>query len=116
MQIELRSRGKERAEKYTYISGILAIIGILMWLSPVFLPKRKQSSPFCQEEFDRFIRELNDWRPRIRWNAAKCLGEMGTNAIAAIPSLERLLSDPDDWVRGQVEEALRWIRGPSRIG
>jgi hypothetical protein len=52
---------------------------------------------------------------RVRRAAATILGEMGTNAAAAVPALRQALADPDDGVQASASYALRVIQPPPTI-
>jgi hypothetical protein len=66
-------------------------------------------------EFDRMLSALEHESDHLRWRAADALGQLGDPR--AIDPLQKLLSDPCDFVRKAAEEALERIGGSlERIG
>ena len=61
-------------------------------------------------------KRLRDDSPPVRSAAARALGQIGPGAEAAVPDLEKLRQDPQDYVRRAAEEALAAIlrRGTDR--
>jgi len=58
----------------------------------------------------KLIEKLTDADARTRRNAAGALRLHGARAVAAIPALDRLLSDEDSRVRMEAERALDRLR------
>ena len=54
---------------------------------------------------------LGDADAGVRQEAAKALGEIGTEAREAVPSLRKALNDPDEIVRSAASLALKRIGG-----
>ncbi len=55
-------------------------------------------------------KSLDDSEPRVRWHAARAIGLIGHEAAAAIPSLLKLLKDPDPVAVTQAAWAIGHIR------
>ncbi len=62
------------------------------------------------------IRALSDPHGNVRLFAARSLGELGPDATAAIPALERLLEEDDQALRRAATDALAEIRWPASAG
>src|SRR5262245_2842016 len=75
--------------------------------------KRLQSP---SEEMRQLVKQLSADKPKDRMQAAMRLGSIGPRARSAVPSLFRLLSDPNESVRLEVAEALGRIGDRSAIG
>jgi HEAT repeat protein len=58
-----------------------------------------------------YLKDLTDERWRVRRKAARGLGELGKDALIAVPVLEGLLKDGDFRVREAASLALAAIRG-----
>lgn len=62
-------------------------------------------------EVQRLIEQLNSSDELVRLKAAKDLGKLGAAARGAIPTLQRLLQDPDEDVRRVAASAIERIQG-----
>lgn len=58
------------------------------------------------------VAALSDEDASVRWAAAKALGQVGADAAAAIPALERCLSDKGQW-EGFILDAEKYRAGES---
>jgi HEAT repeat protein len=61
--------------------------------------------------FQAYLKDLTDGSWRVRRKAARGLGELGKDAVVAVPLLEGLLKDRDFRVREAASLALIAIRG-----
>jgi HEAT repeat protein len=62
------------------------------------------------------VKQLDHNQEPVRLLATKFLGLAGTNAQAAIPSLEKLRDDPSEEIRKQAQEAISQIKKGSAAG
>jgi HEAT repeat protein len=65
--------------------------------------------PSAPEIIPSLTAALSDDHGSVRIQAARLLGEFGSNARSAVPALTRLLTDPNHFVRGEVSNALEAI-------
>jgi HEAT repeat protein len=59
---------------------------------------------------DALTKSLEDAEPRVRWHAARAIGLIGYEAASAIPTLLKLLKDPDPVATTQAAWAIGHIR------
>ncbi|HLY73080.1 MAG TPA: HEAT repeat domain-containing protein [Planctomycetota bacterium] len=64
-----------------------------------------------QSAIEVMIAALKDKEPRARLDAARLLGEVGTDARSAIPALTTALEDENDDVRKTAQESLGKVQG-----
>ncbi len=79
---------------------------------------RAQTKNYRKENFriTKLIRLLHATSDATRTNASTDLGNMGLNAIGAVPSLENLARrDPSKWVRRSAVKSLEKIGATSSI-
>ncbi|NCA11311.1 HEAT repeat domain-containing protein, partial [bacterium] len=60
--------------------------------------------------YDVLVKATSDASPRVRWHAARGLGLIGEDAVAAVPLLATLLDDADPIVATQAAAAIGLIR------
>ena len=60
--------------------------------------------------FDDLLKYTFDDNIRVRWHAARALGRIGEDALAALPRLVDMLSDADPIVATQAAAAIRSVR------
>ena len=60
------------------------------------------------------IQALESEDENLRFRAAFALGKLGADAQNALTALQELVSDPDDYVRHAVDEAIRQIQSASK--
>jgi HEAT repeat protein len=58
------------------------------------------------------IEALGNKDPEVRARIAEALGQLGRDAVGAVPALTRALQDPDDGVRAAAQKAIRQISDP----
>ena len=59
---------------------------------------------------DEWVKDLKNGSPQKQANAAKELGNMGSNASSALPALESLTSHADETVKTAVNQAIVAIK------
>ncbi|HEV3028500.1 MAG TPA: HEAT repeat domain-containing protein, partial [Planctomycetota bacterium] len=64
-----------------------------------------------QTAIEVMIAALKDKEPRARQDAARLLGEVGTDARSAAPALQAALDDENEDVRKAAQEALGKVQG-----
>lgn len=79
----------------------LGIVALLVWMNKT-APEGERSKP----EWAEMIQQLSDAHPESRRNAARELGDLGLEAMDAVPNLLESLKDSDSGVRFEAALAL----------
>lgn len=66
--------------------------------------------PSARGAFDDLVKAASDGSGRVRWHAARGLGLIGEDAVAAVPLLVKLLDDDDPIVATQAAAAIGLMR------
>ncbi len=95
-------------------NALTAIPYLIECLSDEKAEMRKTSSDtiisYEEKALPYLIEALSSSAPRIRRNAAYCLGEIGKPAESAIPELKKLLKDSDQQVTWVADNAIKNIK------
>jgi HEAT repeat protein len=71
--------------------------------------------PQARGAYEDLVKATTDASSRVRWHAARGLGLIGEDAVAAVPLLARLLDDADPIVATQAAAAIGLIRADDEI-
>lgn len=71
--------------------------------------------PQARGAYDDLVKATADASSRVRWHAARGLGLIGEDAVAAVPLLAALLDDADPLVATQAAAAIGLIRADDEI-
>jgi len=71
--------------------------------------------PQARGAYDDLVKATADASSRVRWHAARGLGLIGEDAVAAVPLLATLLDDADPLVATQAAAAIGLIRADDEI-
>lgn len=81
---------------------------------PTAIQARRTLSWMQPESVPILLLELQDELPKRRQRGARLLGEIGARAKEAMPSLEKMLADPDLDCRRDAQKALHQIRADEK--
>ncbi len=73
-------------------------------------PRTKGPQTMGKLLFDSYVKDLDNPSPQSRVRAATELGNMGGDAKAALPKLEKLAGDKDKAVSAAAKQAIQAIR------
>jgi hypothetical protein len=73
-------------------------------------PRTKGPQTMGRLMFDSYVKDLDSPSPQSRVRAATELGNMGADAKAALPKLEKLAGDKDKAVSTAAKQAIQAIR------
>ena len=90
-------------------SAVLAATGCGAKKSPKGA-RRKRTGNMGNLLVDEWVKDLKNGSPQKQANAAKELGNMGSNASSALPALESLASHADETVKTAVNQAIVAIK------
>jgi len=90
-------------------SAVLAATGCGAKKSPK-VARRKRTGNMGNLLVDEWVKDLKNGSPQKQANAAKELGNMGSNASSALPALESLTSHADETVKTAVNQAIVAIK------
>lgn len=71
--------------------------------------------PQARGAYDDLVAATSDASARVRWHAARALGLIGEDAVAAVPLLVKLLDDADPIVATQAAAAIGRIRADDDV-
>ncbi|MFM8494966.1 MAG: HEAT repeat domain-containing protein [Planctomycetia bacterium] len=71
--------------------------------------------PQARGAFDDLVKATADSSARVRWHAARGLGLIGEDAVAAVPLLVKLLDDTDPIVATQAAAAIGLMRADDEV-
>ena len=71
--------------------------------------------PQARGAYDDLVNATGDASSRVRWHAARGLGLIGEDAVAAVPLLAKLLDDADPIVATQAAAAIGLIRADDDV-
>ena len=91
-------------------SAVLAATGCSTKKSAKGARRLKRSGNMGNLLVDEWVKDLKNGSPQKQANAAKELGNMGSNASSALPALESLTSHADETVKTAVNQAIVAIK------
>lgn len=80
----------------------------LLFLSPIsFFPSSPATaSKLSRTEVDKYVQQLRDKDPNTRYSAISAIQKSPSEAVAAIPTIISLLTDPDNKIREEAAKSL----------